>query len=183
MNEVFMNAQRAAILSAYEQCYSEGHDLWIKFMVTNEDGDYNPNITFPIGTDFDLNESGKAKAVHIKLGANACKYFGLDDETGDFVYDVGVNGRPFLGNIPVQNVMDMAVMGRDNKPEFMCYINPMMFLTPVKVEVQDDAYAGVDTPQALPEKIVTPRGRTHQERLKASGRPSLSVVPTSKVVH
>lgn len=175
MNEVFKNGQRAAILSVYEQAYAEGHDLWIKFIVTNQDGEYDPKVTFPFGQDFDLGGDGKAKAVHIKLGPHACMYFGLDEETGDFVYDVGVNGRAFLGNIPVENVMDMFVPGKGG---FMCYVNPMMFMTPVAVEVQDDNYTSSPTPQA-----VADRGRLHQQKLKAAGRPSLSVVPRKKVIH
>jgi hypothetical protein len=100
-----------SIMAAIENSWNEGGEPHIMFAVTNEDGSYDSNIKFPKGRDLEVGDN--LRAVVINLGLNACRSFNFDQESGDFVYDVGVNGTTFFGNIPLSSVM-MVFNKHDN---------------------------------------------------------------------
>lgn len=93
-----------SIMNAVQSCWNKGHKVYIAHAVTDLDGNYIESQAFPYGLEVAVNDTN-AKLVQIDVSCNACKMFEVDDESGDFVYDVGVNGRPFLGNIHPRTVL------------------------------------------------------------------------------
>lgn len=100
-----INVSRASnIMAAVLDCWNAGHKVHIAYAVTDPDGNYIETQAFPFGKE-QVVPGTKAKLVQINISTNACKDFSFDDETRDFVYDVGVNGRPFLGNMHLGSVL------------------------------------------------------------------------------
>ncbi|AUR97829.1 hypothetical protein NVP1244A_127 [Vibrio phage 1.244.A._10N.261.54.C3] len=59
--------------------------------------------------EIQMAEDANMQIVTINLGGNAAKYCDIDIVTGDLVFDVGMGGKPFMGNIPAGHVLRMAV--------------------------------------------------------------------------
>lgn len=102
------------IYAAVEAVWNVGGKPYIDFMVVDFDGDPVEGVEYPIGYDYALPDC-KARMVSINLSVRACKYFGFVDEFKEFVYDVGVNGKGFFGNIPPHAVVTIRDMDNGGK--------------------------------------------------------------------
>lgn len=73
------------------------------------------NVYYPFGTGVD-SPDGKMKFTTINISTNACKSFGYNFDDKSFEYDVGFNGRPFYGKIPVWSIL--AVYDMNTQEQF-----------------------------------------------------------------
>ncbi|QZI90367.1 hypothetical protein MYOV003v1_p0043 [Vibrio phage 207E48.1] len=103
-----IHIQNIAAIEAAVQAYTT---VYVG-IVTGINGVAHPNIAQPLPEfthEMKFGDDLVITMVTINLGGNACKSFHVDDETGDMVFDVGMGGRPFLGNIPAGHVITIGV--------------------------------------------------------------------------
>lgn len=108
MNEIYTKGQQAAIQAIYDAAVGKDEKIHITFMVSDPDGNYFNNVMFPIGTDHPAHPDSAMKLCTINISMSACQHFYLDEDTGDFVYDVLTQGKQFMGNIPTGSVVNIV---------------------------------------------------------------------------
>lgn len=86
------------IQNAVNKGWASGVNVGIIYLVT-KNGDYIEGLSFPHGSDV-LPPTSEERGVMINISVNACKSFTYIPEHNEFVYDVSIKGKPFLGNIP-----------------------------------------------------------------------------------
>lgn len=86
------------IEEAVQQGWNEGAKVHVLYEIVSANGFVHPNLTYPHKGDIKLPDGSICMLINVSL--SACKMFSYDEEYSEFVYDIAVGGKPFMGNIP-----------------------------------------------------------------------------------
>lgn len=137
------------IENAVQSAWNDNAKVVVIYELVSSSGVTHTNLAYPSKGDIKLPDGSICMLVNVSL--SACKMFSYDEQYQEFVYDIAVGGKPFLGNIPprlIKAVYDMdsgKVYYAQSQDTFESVVDDDVELKPASVSLgyvgwQNDAY-------------------------------------------